>query len=98
MGILGDPTGEVLNRRFELVGIRPRRDRRLLRATQLRRRDHLHRLGDLLRAAHRSDAPADGFEACHYLTKTFLNSSITSVTRLRRSSVSSRRAAMSCMS
>ena len=43
--------------------IGPRRLGRLLRAAQLRRGDHLHRLGDLLRRLHRGDAVAEVFEA-----------------------------------
>ena len=38
---------------------RRRRDRRLLRLAHLRRRHHLHGLGDLRRAADRLDAPAE---------------------------------------
>ena len=41
-----------------LAGERPRRDDALLRAAQLRRGDHLHRLRDLLRRLHGANAPA----------------------------------------
>ena len=43
----------------------PRRDRRLLRLAHLRRRHHLHGLGDLRRAADRLDAPAKVAGAVH---------------------------------
>ena len=41
------------------AGERPRLLDPLLRAAQLRRGDHLHRLGDLLRRLDRADAAAD---------------------------------------
>jgi hypothetical protein len=40
-------------------------DHAILRAPQLGGRDHLHSLGDLLRVAHRFDAPADIDQARH---------------------------------
>ena len=40
----------------------------VLRAAQLRRRDHLHGLGDLLRVLHRADAAPDVDQAGHRLT------------------------------
>ena len=47
-GEAGHDRGEHLG---ELLGVGPRALRRLLRAAQLRRGDHLHGLGDLLRAS-----------------------------------------------
>ena len=41
---------------LHLRGVRPRVHDPLLRAAQLRRGDHLHRLGDLLRVLHRANA------------------------------------------
>ncbi len=47
---------------LHLVGIGPRRLGRLLGAAQLRRRDHLHGLGDLLRRLGGGDADAHVFK------------------------------------
>ena len=44
---------------FINVGIRPAGQRGLLRLAHLRRRHHLHGLGDLRRVLDRLDAPAD---------------------------------------
>jgi len=49
----------------ELGGIGARALRRLLRAAQLRGRDHLHRLGDLLGGADGRDPFAQRLEARH---------------------------------
>ena len=55
MRLGGDTGGEVLEERRHLLGVRARREHRLLGAAQLGGRDHLHRLGDLLRIADRAD-------------------------------------------
>jgi hypothetical protein len=57
--------GEVLQHRFQLLGVRPGGERGLLRPAQPGSRDHLHRLGDLLDAADRRDASADRFQGSH---------------------------------
>ena len=62
----------------------------VLRATQLRRRDHFHRLRDLLRAADGRDPLADGLEARHYAANRALNSSSTAFSCCFTSAVSSR--------
>src|SRR6185437_15412251 len=50
--------------------IGPRRGRILLGAAKLRRRDHVQRLGDLLRRLDRADADLEGLETCHSLPRT----------------------------
>jgi hypothetical protein len=62
---LAHGAGQAVKQLGQSVGVGPSRDYRLLRPAQLRRRDHLHGLGDLLRVAHRGDALADGLEARH---------------------------------
>ena len=57
--------GEMLRHLAQFQGVRARREDLVLRATQLRRGDHLHRLGDLLRVLHRPDAPAKIDQARH---------------------------------
>ena len=52
--------GEVGENRAHPLGVGPRGGGRGLRAAQLRRRDHLHRLGDLARRLDRGDAVAKG--------------------------------------
>ena len=54
-----DARREAVQHAQHLRGERPRLLNPLLRAAQLRRGDHLHRLGDLLRRLHRADAAAD---------------------------------------
>ena len=46
---VGRGAGEIGQHRLDLLGVRPRRFDRALRPPQLRNRDHLHSLGDLLR-------------------------------------------------
>ncbi len=48
--------GKIGQHRLHALGIGTGSFRRLLGATQLRRRNHLHGLGDLLRRLNRSDA------------------------------------------
>src|SRR5213596_3634848 len=52
-----------------LVRVRTSLHRGFLRAAQLRRRDHLHGLGDLLRVADRADPLPDRFEGRHYFSE-----------------------------
>jgi hypothetical protein len=47
---------DISDDRFHLGSVRPRRFGGGLRTAQLRGRDHLHRLGDLLRRLGRGDA------------------------------------------
>src|SRR5262245_35976696 len=47
------------------VGERARVHHPVLRSFELRRRDHLHGLGDLLGVLNRLDTPADVQEICH---------------------------------
>ena len=49
----------LLEHALHLHGIGPGVDDALLRAAQLRRGDHLHRLRDLLRVLHRANAAAE---------------------------------------
>ena len=49
----------LLQHALHLHGVRPRVHDPLLRAAQLRRGDHLHRLGDLLRVLDRADPPPE---------------------------------------
>jgi hypothetical protein len=63
--VVGQTAHQVRDDGLELLRVRTRCDRGRLCATQLRRGDHLHRLGDLLRAAHRADALPDVLEARH---------------------------------
>ena len=57
--------GEVGEHGLHARGVRPRRFSRALRAPELRRRHHLHGLGDLLRRLHRGDAIAQVFQRRH---------------------------------
>jgi hypothetical protein len=63
--VLARLRGQVCQHLRHLHGEGARRDRALLRTLQLRRRDHLHGLRDLLRILDRLDAPADVEEVCH---------------------------------
>ncbi len=54
--------GDIGDHRAHLVGIGPRRLGRLLGAAQSGSRDHLHRLGDLLRRLGGGDADAHVFK------------------------------------
>jgi hypothetical protein len=56
-----DSGGDVGQNRAHALRIGTRSFRGFLRAAQLRRGDHLHRLGDLLRRLHRGDAVAEVF-------------------------------------
>src|SRR5574337_1669574 len=67
----------------DLVGVRPRRAHALLRPAHLRRGDHLHRLGALLRVLEALDLDADflagGHRGCSWSVaqaKLFLNAAI----------------------
>jgi hypothetical protein len=51
-----DASGHARQHALHLHGVRPRRHDALLRTTQLRRGDHLHRLRNLLRVLDRADA------------------------------------------
>ena len=51
-----DARGDAAQHALHLNGVGTRVDDPLLRAAQLRRGDHLHRLGDLLRVLHRPNA------------------------------------------
>ena len=57
--------GEVREHRGHALGVGPRGLGRLLRAAQLGRGDHLHRLRDLLRGLHGGDADLEVLEARH---------------------------------
>ena len=59
----GDRRGDIAQHLVHALGIGPRRLRRGLRAAQLRGRDHLHGLGDLLRRLGGGDAVAQVLEA-----------------------------------
>ena len=54
-----DAPGNAVEDPEHLRGERPGLLDAILRAPELRRRDHLHGLGDLLRRFHRADATAD---------------------------------------
>jgi hypothetical protein len=56
------PRGDVAEHRVHALGIGPRGFGGGLRAAQLRRRDHLHGLGDLLRRLGGGDADPHVFE------------------------------------
>src|SRR4051812_2047885 len=60
-----DAAGEIAEHLGHALRIGPRRLGRALGPAQLRRRDHLHGLGDLLRRLHRGDAVAQVLEARH---------------------------------
>src|SRR5262245_49438048 len=83
-----DAAHEMLHHDLELVRIGTSRHGGLLSASQLRRRDHLHGLGDLLRILDGGDPLPDRLEARHYLPNPFLKSSIAARTRASRSSSS----------
>jgi hypothetical protein len=51
-----DAAGETVQDPLHLKRERPRSHNPILRAPQLRGRDHLHRFRDLLRRFHRADA------------------------------------------
>ena len=53
-----DPARHAVQHALHLPRVRAGADDAILRPAQLRRRDHLHRLGDLLGRFHRADAPA----------------------------------------
>ena len=65
MPVVGIGFRQVADHRPDSLGVRPRRGHALLRAAQLRRGDHLHRLRDLLRALDARDLRPDFFAACH---------------------------------
>ena len=69
MRLVRDLTGHASQQLGQLLGVGTRRDRCFLRAAELRRGHHLHRLGDLLRVAHRGDALANDLEARHGLRR-----------------------------
>src|SRR5512146_2609052 len=82
------PAGDRLHDFAHLPGVRPRGRDGVLRPLELRRRHHLHRLGDLLRALDAADPLADhteirhrlsvaprGLVSCRYSLNTPLNSS-----------------------
>jgi hypothetical protein len=54
-----DPRRQAIEHAEHLIRKRSRGQNSLLRPTELRRRDHLHRLGDLLRRPHRANAASD---------------------------------------
>ncbi len=62
---VADRGGDVAEHLVHALGIGPRRLGRRLRAPQLRGRDHLHGLGDLLRRLGGGDAHAHVLEAGH---------------------------------
>jgi hypothetical protein len=62
VGVLIDPRDEPIKDLQHALRERPGRDDALLRASQARRRDHLHRLGDLLRRLDGADPPAEVYE------------------------------------
>ena len=57
-GLLG-ARGHAGKQRHHLVGVRPRVEDAVLGAPQTRRRHHLHRPGNLLRALYRADAASN---------------------------------------
>ena len=59
--LVGDARAEARHHLIHAVGVGTRGGRHLLRAAQLRRGDHLHRLGDLARRLHRGDAVSEVF-------------------------------------
>ena len=59
MLIAAQHRGEIGQNLVDLVGVRPRLERRVLGTFQLRRGDKLHRSRDLLDVADRRDAPPD---------------------------------------
>src|SRR5690606_18211977 len=65
MTVIGVRLRQVTDDLADVLGVRPRRLHALLSAAQLRRRDHLHGLRDLLRVLHAVDLGADFFAACH---------------------------------
>ena len=67
--LLGRGLRHIRQHALDDLGVRTRGDHAILRAAQLRRRDHLHGLGDLLRVLHRADAPADVDQAGHGLSR-----------------------------
>src|SRR5271157_217022 len=62
---VGRRAGQIGKHRFDLLGVRPRRYDRALRPPQLRYRDHLHRLGDLLRRLDGSDPVSEVLQGRH---------------------------------
>ena len=65
MLVVGVRFVEVSDHGADLVGVRTGQAHPLLGAAHLARRDHLHRLGDLLSALHTRDLGADLFGAWH---------------------------------
>jgi len=63
--VRGDPRRDGGERRLERRGVGTRREDAVLRAAQLRRRDHLHRLRDLLRVLHAADPAPDVDQVGH---------------------------------
>ena len=61
--------GDARQHALHLHGVRPRAHDPLLRAAQLRRGDHLHRLGDLLRVLDRADRGAGGRSVTAWLRR-----------------------------
>src|SRR5205807_8964877 len=59
MELFGRLRGQLAKHFAHLVGERTGVDDAILRALQLRGRDHLHRFGDLLRVLDRLNAPAN---------------------------------------
>ena len=73
-GILLQPARQTRNHCAHFFRVGARGFRRLLRAAQVGRGDHLHRLGDFPDRLHACDPVAVGFEAGHQ-AKVFTNSS-----------------------
>src|SRR2546428_8097909 len=67
-----DAAGQAVQHARHLPGARPRAHHALLGAAQLRRRDHLHGLGDLLRRFHGADAPPDIDQRRHLVRSNLL--------------------------
>ena len=67
MSFDGNPGGDVFQKLGHFFGIRARRHRGFLGATQLGSRNHLHGFGDLLRVADRADPFTYRFERGHNL-------------------------------
>ena len=65
---VGHRAGDVAEHLLHALRIGPRGLGRGLCAAQLRRRDHLHGLGDLLRRLGRGDADAHVFETGHFVS------------------------------
>ncbi len=59
------PRHQRLQHICQHLSIGARSQRAILRTPELRRRDHLHGLGDLARIDHTADAPLDVENVCH---------------------------------